>query len=183
MTKLTLRQNFLLKRKNHPQKEKLKKNKNITKKLEKLQIFKDAKNIFCYISLPEEVQTKDLIKKYLKEKNIIVPKVEKRKIQLHHLKNFSDLKKGQFNILEPTKSCEVNPKEIDLVIVPGVSFDQQRNRLGFGKGCYDKILKKIPGPKIGLAYAFQITKKLPVDEHDMAMDMIVTEKRVYKNPQ
>lgn len=177
MTKPTLRQNFLFKRTQHSQQEKREKSKNITNKLVKLQIFKKAKNIFCYISLPDEVSTEDLIKEYLKSKKIVVPKIKKNKIELHHLTNWQDLKKGKWNIFEPAKHCKINPKNIDLAIIPGIVFDLNGHRLGFGKGFYDKILKKLKCPKIGLAYNFQITKKLPIDEHDVAMDMIITEKR------
>jgi len=75
----------------------------------------------------------------------------------------------------------VNIEEIDLVIVPGVVFDKNLNRIGFGKGYYDKILNRLKpsAKKVALAHDFQVLEDIPAEEHDVKMDMIITEKNIY----
>ena len=75
-------------------------------------------------------------------------------------------------------SKRVAPSEIDLVIVPGIAFDLERNRLGRGKGCYDWLLKQLKCPSIALAFESQVVKKVPVNENDEKLGKIVTEERV-----
>ena len=90
--------------------------------------------------------------------------------------------KGSFGILEPINEVVedkrlIKPEEIDLVIVPGVAFDKNMNRIGFGGGFYDRYLSLLKSSckKVGLAYQFQIVEKIETEEHDMKVDMIVTE--------
>ncbi len=140
-------------------------------------ILKDAKSIFTYISMNREVDTLNLIEKYIKQKTIIVPYVKNRLIYVSELKDINDLKVGKYGILEPSQIIQPKTYEIDVSLVPGVAFDQKGNRVGFGKGYYDRILKKIKGIKIGLCFDFQIKEKLPYSSHDVRMDTIITEKR------
>jgi 5-formyltetrahydrofolate cyclo-ligase len=88
---------------------------------------------------------------------------------------------GVFGILEPRKESAriFNPEEIDLVIVPGVAFDEHRNRIGFGAGFYDRFLESVRPScaKIGIAFEFQIYDEVPVEEHDIPLDLVITEKR------
>jgi 5-formyltetrahydrofolate cyclo-ligase len=96
-----------------------------------------------------------------------------------------DLEVGAFGILEPKKKYaeEINPKNIDLAIVPGVVFDKRMNRIGYGAGFYDEYLKLLRPEcvKIGLAYDFQVKEKIPFDDHDIRMDIIVTEREILKH--
>ena len=86
---------------------------------------------------------------------------------------------GKFGIPEPMELMKVSYKSIDAVIVPGVAFDKNGYRIGFGFGHYDKFLKKTPhAVKIGLAFEFQIVDSVPKEEHDVPVDFIITEKRV-----
>ena len=92
-----------------------------------------------------------------------------------------DLKKGAYGILEPKKliANEVSEDQIDIVLVPAVACDQSCNRIGYGKGYYDRWLKKIPKKaRIGLAYESQITGTLPKDKKDVQLGMVITEKRL-----
>ncbi len=88
----------------------------------------------------------------------------------------TEFKRGAFGIYEP--SGEVYDGEIDIIIVPGVAFDRQGGRLGFGKGCYDAFLDSVGALKVGLCYNIQIIDALPTEPHDVNMDMIVTEREI-----
>ena len=89
------------------------------------------------------------------------------------------LKTGVFGILEPSEDCEAVPEsEIDLIIVPGVAFDRQLNRMGRGKGYYDRLLSTLQAPKIGICFDFQLQDTVPTESFDKKMDMIITEKEI-----
>lgn len=154
-------------------------NRQIAEKLTQLKEFKEAKSILFYASMPEEVATLEIIESYLEEKQIILPRTENNQLVLHHLKNIQHLQKGEYDILEPILDLDVvDPSTVDLAIIPGLAFDEQKNRLGFGKGYYDKLLPHIRCPKLGLAYECQIVKDVPSEDHDHPLDKIVTEKRI-----
>ena len=85
-----------------------------------------------------------------------------------------ELKTGKFGIEEPTGPEINNLSNIDLVIVPGMAFDMKGNRLGRGKGYYDKLLRKMRCYKIGVCYNFQLLENIPVEEHDFPMDMVIS---------
>lgn len=78
----------------------------------------------------------------------------------------------------PKIAWAVPENEIDLIIVPGVAFDRQRNRLGRGKGFYDRLLSTLNVPKIGISYDFQLKDQIPVEPFDRKMDLIITEKEI-----
>ena len=89
-----------------------------------------------------------------------------------------ELTTGAFNVPEP-KEKKVFDKKIDVVLVPGVAFDKNFNRMGFGKGYYDKFLKEFEGIKIGVCHSFQLLDEIPSEAHDVKMDVIVTEEEVW----
>ena len=114
-------------------------------------------------------------------KNIFVPIYKENKklcFMAEWLKN-SDLKNGKWGVLEPEISRPASADEIDLMIVPGVAFDTKCSRLGRGGGYYDRMLEKSNSYKIGAAFQFQIFKKLQSEQHDISMDLIVTEQNLY----
>lgn len=174
-----IRKELLQKRKNLSTYEVLKRSNEIIKNLENLREFKEAEKIACYISFNNEVFTHGLIKKYIKEKKILVPVVnkERKEIELSLLADWKDLSQGAYGILEPREKLIVN--DADIIIVPGIAFDKRGNRIGYGEGYYDRLLSKLKAIKIALAYDFQVLEKLPEEEHDIKMDMIVTEKGYY----
>ena len=160
-------------------------------KLFSLNEFKDAKNIMFYVSFNNEVDTIETIKELLKnkgenKKNIIVPYVEKNNpiLQLSKLNGFDDLEPKTFGILEPKdgKIKKFDVKKVDLVLVPGIVFDENGHRIGYGYGYYDRFLRKLNKnkTKIGLCYDFQLVDKIPEEKHDVPMDIIITEKRIVK---
>lgn len=165
--------------------EKTKKDQKICSKLEKNPFFKKAKNILFYASIKEEgeVDTWRLIKKYIQIKNLFFPRVQSNSkiLEICQIKNTSQLQAGYKKILEPHGDCKkIAPKKIDLVIVPGLAFDKQGNRIGYGDGFYDRLLKKMKCPAIALAYEFQIVQSVPGEKHDVKIDQIITEKKSIK---
>ena len=157
------------------------KSRKIIESLTKLEEYLNAETIMHYISLDIEVDTKEFIKnELLKGKSIVVPFVEEDNIQVSRLNSFEDLAEGKFGVLEPMKK-EKHDGKIDLVIVPGVAFDEKGSRIGFGKGYYDRFLEKFRDSlKIGLAFEEQIVDFVPAKEYDHPVDIIITEKRVIR---
>jgi 5-formyltetrahydrofolate cyclo-ligase len=149
--------------------------------------FKNSKNIMFYVSFNKEVDTHKLIKDLLneKDKTVLVPYTVKNDLRLNvsELKDFNELELNDFGILEPKEPYirEFNPDKIDIVIVPGMVFDKTGHRIGYGYGYYDRFLKAIKNIlKIGLAYDLQLVEKIQEEEHDVPMDIIVTDKEIIK---
>lgn len=148
--------------------------------------YKEAKNIFIYISFGTEINTKVIINKALEEnKKIYIPRTEiKNKIMdAVEISSLDNLIESSYGILEPSKGEEcVDPNELDLIIVPGVAFDRNGGRMGYGAGFYDRYFKKINKEnekriiKLALAYDLQLVEKVPMNEDDIAVDYIITEK-------
>ena len=146
-----------------------------------------AKTILFYVSTKDEVKTKNMIKEALNlDKRVVVPisDVKNRKLILSELKDLDELEPGAFNILEPRKEFFrlVPPEDIDLVIVPGVAFDERGNRIGYGMGFYDRFLSSLKKhvPVVGLAYDFQVVDDISVDDKDVTVDKVVSEERIIK---
>jgi len=177
-----IRKAFLKKRDSLTPFEIFKRSNKIITTLLSLKEFKEAKAIFLYISFGSEVNTHGLIRLLFGKKKVFVPVVEKEKkeIFISELKEWRELSSGAYGILEPKKEYirKGNVKEIEIAVVPGIAFDEDGYRIGYGGGYYDKILKKMNGIKIGIAYDFQILKRMPHENHDVKMDEIVTEKRI-----
>jgi 5-formyltetrahydrofolate cyclo-ligase len=155
----------------------------IEKKLFSLEAFKKAKLICFYVSLSSEVDTFSMIDRALKiGKEVVVPltDVENKKLKLYQIKSRKkDLKEGAFGILEPDpkKTRLVDASTLDCVIVPGVVFDTHRHRIGRGRGFYDRFLEGLdPGIlKIGLGFSFQVIQKIPNENHDQPVDLVLTD--------
>jgi len=179
-----IRKDLIQIRKNIPKKRVLEKSKQIKKNLFEIDEYKKASSILFYISYGNEVFTHDMIKECLKnKKNVIVPitDVDNRKLILSKLDDWKDLAKGAYNILEPKegKIKEVSIFDIDLIIVPGVGFDEHGCRMGHGVGYYDDLLKDSSNAlNIALAFECQIVDCIPTESHDIPVEKIVTEKRI-----
>jgi 5-formyltetrahydrofolate cyclo-ligase len=148
--------------------------------------FANCKNIMLYLSFSKEVDTYPLAKWCLDNgKTVITPYCvqSKREIIPYEINNLTnDLTKSTFGVMEPKHDLlkKVNIEDIDLIIVPGVVFDEHCNRIGFGAGYYDRFLsKKLENtPAIGIAYDYQIIDQIPTGEYDVPLDFIITEKRI-----
>jgi 5-formyltetrahydrofolate cyclo-ligase len=162
------------------------KSKAIWELLSSLQEFNRAGTIAFYVSIAREgeVDTIPMIEESLAlGKRICVPKVvESFGLRFFEIRSMKDLNRGSFGILEPAGVSKILPQAIDLVIVPGIAFDKSGNRLGFGKGYYDKFLSKLKGEKpiIALAFDFQIIDGIPSSKNDVRVHKIITETRIIR---
>jgi len=147
-------------------------------RLENIPLFQQARIIALYHAIPGEVETAGFIHKWICGKQILLPLVEGDNLRLLPYTAGQDLNKGAFGILEPcpTGSDCIQNEEIDLIIVPGIAFDRQGNRLGRGKGYYDRLLSTLSAPRIGLCFSFQLLDHIPVKPFDIQMNAIVTDK-------
>ena len=188
MEKVELRSRMLKRRRSEASEEIERKSYRIWERLRTFDLFLKGRGVLFYLALKDEVQTHPMIKAALgMGKRISVPLIdeEKREILPSILKDpDKELTSGHWGILEPKrKFYHPQPlEEIDLVIVPGVAFDEAGNRLGFGRGFYDKFLRRLPERVIFVALAFelQVVKSVPSRSHDVAVDYIITEKRIIK---
>ena len=145
-----------------------------------------SNNIMLYLSFNNEVNTYPLVKWCLNnDKKVIVPYCvnSSRQIIPFEINNLtSDLTKSTFGIMEPKHEIlkKTNIEDIDLIIVPGVVFDEHCNRIGFGAGYYDRFLPKIVKntSTIGIAYDYQVINKIPTGVYDVPLDFVITEKRI-----
>lgn len=142
-------------------------------RLEQTQSFKLANHILMYYSLPDELPTHEFIIKWCSEKNLYLPRVNGVNLDILPY-DATRLKHGSFDIEEPCGDDTVNPSILDLIIVPAVAFDKDGNRLGRGKGFYDRLLNHTKAVKIGVAYDFQLVDEIPVEPHDIPVDRVIT---------
>lgn len=150
----------------------------IINNLLKSNLYKNASSIFVYVSKNKEVDTRDFIEKALADgKKIYVPKIKSREIIAVKLNDISELEVGRFDI--PTSMSEDSITNPDLTICPGLSFDDDKNRLGFGGGYYDRFLAKNQGTKIGLMISEFASSKIPIDSWDIKMDYVITEDEIF----
>ena len=159
----------------------LEKSESIYYRLLLLKEFEEANTIFVYLSYGREVYTDKIIECLLsKEKNVLVPKcnIQTETMMPVRINDFSQLITGSYNIREPIHS-KVYCGKIDLAIIPGIAFDIFGNRIGHGKGYYDKFLENTNVCKIGLCYSDCLSNiKIPCKDTDIAMDYIITDREV-----
>lgn len=148
--------------------------------LEETELFRQASCIALYHAIPGEVQTHDFIEKWYKEKKILLPIIIGNDLKLLHYLGKHSLQPGPFGILEPSPSCcpKVSEKEIDCIIVPGIAFDRRHNRMGRGKGYYDRLLNSVTAPKAGVCFHFQLVDRVPTDTFDKKMDYVITDQEI-----
>jgi len=140
------------------------------------------KTFMLYYPHKKEVDTTVLIKKLLQErKTVVLPKVSGQDIKPTIIKDLDNLIVGYAGIKEPV-GFQINPKEIDLIVVPAVAYDKEGYRIGYGKGYYDRFLPKLrkDSLKIGFCYDFQLLEKLPHEPHDFRVDLIITPTQIFK---
>lgn len=143
-------------------------------RLEQTAAFLLADRILMYHSLPDELYTHEFLAKWASRKHFFLPRVNGVDLEILPYEE-SRLELGSFHIEEPTGDNMVDPEDIELVVVPAVAYDRKGNRLGRGKGFYDRLLKTTRATKIGVGYEFQLYDELPTEPHDVGMDMIITQ--------
>jgi 5-formyltetrahydrofolate cyclo-ligase len=160
----------------------------ITDRVINLPEYESADCVLWYVDVRDEARTRHALPATLESgKRIVIPYCVDGKLELFHLESMDELETGMYKILEPraelreVASKNVNVRELDLILVPGVAFDNRGGRTGHGKGYYDKLLEnaKPETPLVSLAFECQMFDEIPMQDHDIFMDKVVTESAVY----
>jgi 5-formyltetrahydrofolate cyclo-ligase len=182
--KNTIRASILSQRNAMPPLDITRKSALIKKRLFSMREFQRAQFILFYISYGSEVATHEMIQECLaSRKQVVVPctDAKSRTLSLSKLQRWDDLGIGTYNIQEPRVECrcEISLSAVDLIIVPGIVFDNAGHRIGHGMGYYDRLLcENTKATTVALAFELQLVEKIPVEPHDISVDMIITEKRI-----
>lgn len=181
MDKKQLRKQIRERKKEFSLPEKIKLSEPIFEKIEKEELFKEAKVVLLYYSMDDEVYTHDFVEKHYKTKTILLPCVDGDDLILRQYLGIESMKAGeQFGILEPVGKEFNDLEKIDLMIIPGVAFDKEKNRLGRGRGFYDRLLKTVNATKIGVCFDFQVVEQVPTEDFDVKMDVVISTTNIYK---
>lgn len=160
--------------------------KELTQKFLLLDEYKNCDTLFAFVSMPIECDTSKIIDNALLDnKRVALPKCKNKSgiMDFYFINSKDDLKKGMYSIFEPdSDKCKlVTDFSHGLCLVPGLCFDFQGYRLGFGKGYYDKFLNDFGGTSVGICYSRYVEKSLPHGIFDKYTDILVTEKFVNNN--
>lgn len=151
--------------------------------------YRQARTICSYVGVGTEVLTRDLLGEAMAVgKQVTVPYVHDKRLALFHLHDLAELAPAPFDLLEPRVEMRdqparrIQPRAVDLFVVPGLAFDASGARLGHGQRYYDNLLRRARAetPRVGLAFACQVLPRLPVLEYDVSMHAVVTEGAVYR---
>lgn len=137
---------------------------------------REARTIMLYYSLTDEVDTHTIVDSLLLSgKTILLPRVTgDSTMELRRYTGPRDLAPGAYDIMEPTGEVFTDYDAVDLAIIPGMAFDANGNRMGRGKGYYDRFLPRLKcAYKIGVCFPFQLVESIPCDEHDVKMNEVV----------
>ncbi len=160
----------------------------ICQKFMQLPEYAAARTVMFYVDVRTEVRTRhDLPDALTHGKKIVVPYCVDKDLELFHLVSMDELATGAFKILEPHPELrdradkKVSIDELDLIMVPGVAFDQRGGRMGHGFGFYDRLLEnaRVDTPLVALAFECQLFEEIPTAGHDIFMDKIITEQAIY----
>ena len=166
-----------------PQEERNARSLAIQEKLLAMGVFEKPQTILLYHALPDEVNTELLLSTLSNrrggKKRVILPGVEGDYL-IHKEYIPDEMSTGYRNISEPTGDGQIDPSEIEIAIIPGMAFDSSSNRMGRGKGFYDRLIPYLRCPTIGLGFNFQIVDKIPCEEFDRPLDLVITETVIYK---
>jgi 5-formyltetrahydrofolate cyclo-ligase len=184
--KRRLRQIALERRRNLP--DRWERSLQIWEKIFRLPEFHQAGTIACYVALPEEVQTEIGLRRILEEgKRLVVPYCHGWDLELCRILSLDELSPGHWGIGEPREELRkhlariVAADEVDLFVVPGVAFDRQGGRLGFGKGYFDRLLRRAREGtcRMGVCFACQLFDKVPQLPYDVRMNILITEEELF----
>ena len=154
--------------------------KQIQRNLKKIEVFRNAEKVACYYSIGSEVRTLDIIQQMISEgRTMALPRVIDEELVFCAVKNFEELQKGEFGIMEPRKNCPT-VEDFDVILVPAVAMMRTGQRLGYGRGYYDRFLSKHKTPTIALEYSRLVVRNIPKSEGDIPIQWIVTEDEVIR---
>ena len=148
----------------------------LAEKLFQTDTYRWARSLYGYLSFNQEVRTRPILQRaWADGKRVAVPKVIGDEMHFIWLGSFDDLSEGRFGILEPTADGPVADDDTALVLMPGLAFDRQGRRVGYGGGYYDRWLAEHPGHRtIALCYGFQLLENLETEAHDIRVDAVIT---------
>lgn len=141
--------------------------------LEQTAAFMMADNILMYHSLPDELSTLDFIDKWADRKHFFLPRVNGVNLDILPYDR-SRLALGAFHIEEPQGDETCSMDDIEMVVVPAVAYDSAGNRVGRGKGFYDRLLADTSALKVGVGYSFQCVESIDAEPHDVRVDIVIT---------
>jgi 5-formyltetrahydrofolate cyclo-ligase len=180
--KQEIRKEVLSRRKELPEEVRRAASHAIVEKIIRSSRFISAQTVFSFVPFGDEVDISTLIEEcWKKGKAVYVPKVNKpeKRMELYRIFRWEDLEIGHYGIREPREGCPgLSGEKIDLILMPGVAFDRNKRRIGYGAGYYDRFLNGLADRPYLLAPIFQIQliHEVPTDPWDMPVDAIVTEK-------
>ena len=156
------------------------KSREIEDRLFRLPEFLEASFILFFASFRSEVETPPMIRRALDDgRRVALPKVKGNELALFEIREYEkDVSPGAWGIPEPLEKICAAIDDVDIVIVPGLAFDERGHRLGYGAGFYDRLLASFSKMTAALAFEIQIVKHIPAVEHDVPVKKIVTEKRI-----
>ena len=183
--KAELRSEIQAKLKTLPPEERKSNSEKLCAKLKEQSFFQSATSILFFAPLPNEIDVWPLLEGAIAGSKIVALPCFDSDEQIYRSRRVKNIHveiiSGRFGIREPATGCiEIPPDDLDLVLVPGVAFDLHGNRLGRGRGFYDRLLQRFPGAKCGIAFDEQIVEKIPAEKTDVRMDFILTPSRCVK---
>lgn len=184
--KPALRESVLRRREALPEAERAESSRRIVARILDLRPYERSSVVLAYASFGTELETADFLIRVLGDgKNLVLPRVERGRLGLFEVRDPArDLAPGPWGIREPIpdRCPAVDPGSINFALIPGVAFDRTGGRLGYGAGFYDRLLAgglADNAPLVSGAFEVQIVDRVPVDPHDVSVDVVVTEARVY----
>lgn len=148
-------------------------------RLERLAAFIMADNVLMYNSLPDELSTREFIDKWAGRKRFFLPRVNGVDLDILPYDR-TRMHLGAFRIEEPDGDDLTDVESIDLVVVPGVAFDRRGNRVGRGKGYYDRLLARVRSVTVGVGYDFQLVDDIDPEPHDRALNIVITPSGIHR---
>ncbi len=180
--KQSLRQSSRLRRSEMDREEKKKLDADIAANVRRLNEYRPSKTLLVYVSTPIEVDTKGIIEAaWADGKRVAVPRCipDTRDMEFHYIASFDELSPGAFSVLEPPETNEIVTDFSDcLMIVPGMQFDMNGYRLGYGKGYYDRYMVRFTGRSAGICYSGELKPYMHHGRYDRTVDIIVTDRKI-----
>lgn len=141
------------------------------------ELYQNAQAIYAYLSYNQEVRTEGIIRRALLDgKRVAVPKVYGEEMRFLWIEDLDHIAPGAYNIPEPIADAPVAEDPTALVLMPGLAFDPQGHRLGYGGGFYDRYLSEQPNhPLVALCYGFQMLDHLDTESHDIPVDLVISD--------
>lgn len=178
MTKQQCRSLLIKRRRAIPKSEKEKWDRQIFKRLCDSKELQNADILLIYVSKSEEVDTHELIRFCISQnKAVAAPRCEGENLTFYLISKFSDLQPGNFGVLEPKiycKAAQFTGKSV--CVLPGLGFSKKGDRIGYGRGYYDRFLSGFYGKTIGICYSCCRDIEIPTEPHDRPVDMVIAER-------